>query len=91
MNGSRLIAGCFRFIFGSRYAESTCSNFGVSAYSRLNMVIETFFAEVITGIFFLHHVFCKTSKKVVSYSRVFTVFVTTMYFLNVDIIVLKMG
>ena len=39
INGSRLIAGCFRFIFGSRYVESTCSKFGVSAYSRINMVI----------------------------------------------------
>ena len=39
MNGSRLIAGCFRFIFGSRYAESTCSKFGVSAYSRINTVV----------------------------------------------------
>ena len=38
MNGSRLIAGCFRFIFGSRYTESTCSKFGVSAYSRINTV-----------------------------------------------------
>ena len=38
MNGSRLIAGCFRFIFGSRYAESTHSKFGVSAYSRINTV-----------------------------------------------------
>ena len=38
MNGSRLIAGCFRFIFGSRYAESTRSKFGVSAYSRINTV-----------------------------------------------------
>ena len=34
MNGSRLIAGCFRFIFGSRYAESTHSKFGVLAHSR---------------------------------------------------------
>ena len=39
MNGSRLIAGCFRFIFGSRYAESTRSKFGVSAYSRINTVL----------------------------------------------------
>ena len=39
MNGSRLIAGCFRFIFGSRYAESTHSKFGVSAYSRINTVL----------------------------------------------------
>ena len=39
MNGSRLIAGCFRFIFGSRYAESTRSMFGVSAYSRINTVL----------------------------------------------------
>ena len=38
MNESRLIAGCFRFIFGSRYAESTRSKFGVSAYSRINTV-----------------------------------------------------
>ena len=38
MNGSRLIAGCFRFIFGSRYAESIRSKFGVSAYSRINTV-----------------------------------------------------
>ena len=38
MNGSRLIAGCFRFIFGSRYAKSTRSKFGVSAYSRINTV-----------------------------------------------------
>ena len=38
MNGSWLIAGCFRFIFGSRYAESTRSKFGVSAYSQINMV-----------------------------------------------------
>ena len=38
MNGSRLIAGCFQFIFGSCYAESTCSKFGVSAYSRINTV-----------------------------------------------------
>ena len=38
MNGSRLIAGCFRFIVGSRYAESTRSKFGVSAYSRINTV-----------------------------------------------------
>ena len=39
MNGSRLIAGCFQFIFGSRYAESTCSKFGVSAYSQINTVV----------------------------------------------------
>ena len=39
MNGARLIAGCFRFIFGSRYAESTRSKFGVSAYSRINTLI----------------------------------------------------
>ena len=38
MNGSRLIAGCFRFIFGSRYAESTRSKFGDLAYSRINTV-----------------------------------------------------
>ena len=38
MNGSRLIAGCFRFSFGSRYAESTRTKFGVSAYSRINTV-----------------------------------------------------
>ena len=38
MNGSRLIAGCFRFIFGSCYAESTRSKFGVLAYSRINTV-----------------------------------------------------
>ena len=38
MNGSWLIAGCFRFIFGSRYAESTRSKFGVLAYSRINTV-----------------------------------------------------
>ena len=38
MNGSRLIAGCFRFIFGSRYAESTRTKFGVTAYSRINTV-----------------------------------------------------
>ena len=39
MNGSRLIAGCFRFVFGSRYAESSRSKFGVSAYSRINTVL----------------------------------------------------
>ena len=39
MNGSRLIAGCFWFIFGSRYAESTRSKFGVSAYSWINTVV----------------------------------------------------
>ena len=39
MNGSRLIAWCFQFIFGSRYAESTRSKFGVSAYSRINTVV----------------------------------------------------
>ena len=39
MNGSRLIAGCFRFIFGSHYAESTRSKFGVSACSRINTVV----------------------------------------------------
>ena len=33
MNGSPLIARCLRFIFGSRYAESTRSQFGVSASS----------------------------------------------------------
>ena len=38
MKGSRLIAGCFRFIFGSHYAESTRSKFGDSAYSRINTV-----------------------------------------------------
>ena len=38
MNGSQLIAGCFRFSFGSRYAESTRTKFGVSAYSRINTV-----------------------------------------------------
>ena len=38
MNGSRLIAGCFRFIFGSRYAEYTRTKFGVTAYSRINTV-----------------------------------------------------
>ena len=38
MNGSQLIAGCFRVIFGSRHAESTRSKFGVSAYSRINTV-----------------------------------------------------
>ena len=38
MNRSWLIAGCFQFIFGSRYAESTRSKFGVSAYSRINTV-----------------------------------------------------
>ena len=49
MNGSRLIAGCFRFIFGSRYAESTRSKFGVSAYSRINMVfnLETTMVSVL--------------------------------------------
>ena len=41
MNGSRLIARCFRFIFGSRYAESTRSKFGVSAYSLINTVHHT--------------------------------------------------
>ena len=40
MNGSRLIAGCCRFIFGSRYAESTRSKFGVSAYSRDRLIVE---------------------------------------------------
>ena len=40
MNGSRLIAGCFQFIFGSRYAESTRSKFGVSAYSRDRLIVE---------------------------------------------------
>ena len=40
MNGSRLIAGCFRFIFGSRYAESTRSKFGVLAYSRDRLIVE---------------------------------------------------
>ena len=40
MNGSRLIAGCFRLIFGSRYAESTRSKFGVSAYSRDRLIVE---------------------------------------------------
>ena len=39
MNGSRLIAGCFRFIFGSRYAESTRSKFGVSA-ERMSRMTE---------------------------------------------------
>ena len=39
MNGSRLIAGCFQFIFGSRYAESTRSKFGVLAYSQINTVV----------------------------------------------------
>ena len=45
MNGSRLIAGCFRFIFGSRYAESTRSKFGVSAYSRINTVMKPPYSE----------------------------------------------
>ena len=39
MNGSWLRAGCFQFIFGSRYAESTRSKFGVSAYSQINTVV----------------------------------------------------
>ena len=39
MNGSRLIPGCFQFIFGCRYAESTRSKFGVSAYSQINTVV----------------------------------------------------
>ena len=39
MNRSWLIAGCFFFIFGSCYAKSTRTKFGVSAYSRINMVI----------------------------------------------------
>ena len=39
INGSRLIAGCFRFIFGFRDVESTRSKFGVSAYGRINVVI----------------------------------------------------
>ena len=50
MNGSRLIAGCFRFIFGSRYAESTRSKFGVSAYSRINTVTENI--DLLSVIFY---------------------------------------
>ena len=40
MNGSQIIAGCFRFIFGSRYAESSRSKFGVSAYSQDRPIVE---------------------------------------------------
>ena len=51
MNGSRLIAGCFRFIFGSRYAESTRSKFGVSAYSRINTVTFALVCSCSKGLF----------------------------------------
>ena len=40
MNGSRLIAGCFLFIFGSRYAASTRTKFGVSPYGGINTVLK---------------------------------------------------
>ena len=50
MNESRLIAGCFRFIVGSRYAESTRSKFGVSAYSRINTV------NIVFGLLYNFHI-----------------------------------
>lgn len=37
-HGSWLIARCFRFIFVLGHADSTCSKFRVSAYSRINTV-----------------------------------------------------
>ena len=65
MNGSRLIAGCFRFIFGSRYAESTRSKFGVSAYSRINTVIVCF--QEYTAALFLRRYFFRQKQLTVYY------------------------
>ena len=50
MNGFRLIAGCFQFIFGSRYGESTRSKFGVSAYSRINTVYYNGIPEILRKV-----------------------------------------
>ena len=76
MNGSRLIAGCFRFIFGSCYAESTRSKFGVSAYSRINTVSH---ACKFSSLFFLLFrarsiivVFVSSDVKIARFFLVFT-------------------
>ena len=63
INGSQLIARCFRFIFGFRCVESTPSKVEVSAYSRINMVICLLALPIQNiGLFCTHE--CGTDYKV---------------------------